>query len=61
MARQMSVQRLTLLPDVMSSLRQGSAVAQIGLGNLQMQLQRNGQGAFGPFPNSPGNRRRGCV
>ena len=40
----MSVQRLTLLPDLMGSVRQGSAVAQIGLGNLQMQLQRNADG-----------------
>ena len=36
---QMSVERLTLLPDLISSVRQGSAVAQIGLGNLQLQLQ----------------------
>ena len=47
---QMSVERLTLLPDLISSVRQGSAVAQIGLGNLRMQLQRNAQGRLWTFP-----------
>ena len=50
----MSVQRLTLLPDLIGSLRQGSGVAQIGLGNLQLQLQRNAEGDFWTFPELAG-------
>ncbi|HCV57591.1 MAG TPA: hypothetical protein DGR08_08395, partial [Synechococcales bacterium UBA12195] len=50
----MSVERLTLLPDLISSVRQGSAVAQIGLGNLRMQLQRNAQGRLWTFPQLAG-------
>ena len=50
----MSVERLTLLPDLIGSVRQASAVAKIGLGNLQLQLQRNGQGRLWTFPQLSG-------
>jgi len=50
----MSVQRLTLLPDVLGSLRQGRGVAQIGLGNLQMDLKRNAEGRLWSFPELSG-------
>ena len=50
----MSAQRLTLLPDVLSSLRQGRAVADIGLGGLRMELQRNTKGHLWTFPELAG-------
>ena len=50
----MSAQRLTLVPDLLASLRQGSVVAQIGLGNLRMDLQRNAKGRLWTFPQLSG-------
>ena len=45
----MTAQRLTLMPDLLGSLRQGRAFAQIGLGGLQMDLRSNAKGNLWTF------------